>query len=228
MKTIEEINQYNVKKILSNIIMSNYIPPPKDPNYVKRKIYTQNTIKVSTETNPNGQFNIEVSSTDSNNRMIIKQYQLFPEQLRMLLDRNSSSSNPSQVQYINNNGSYSNITNYWNINDVCLYDPGVRDFSKYPTKKADGVICIDVVEHIPEDDVINFIEELFKLANKFVFIVIACYPAKKTLPDGRNVHLCIKSADDWKKIIKKISTKFSKVSPYVICATNRKEFVAIS
>ena len=76
-----------------------------------------------------------------------------------------------------------------------MYDPGVTDFSKYPTKKADGVICIDVVEHIPENDAISFIEELFKLANKFVFIVIACYPAKNTLPDGRNVHLCINSAN---------------------------------
>ena len=78
-----------------------------------------------------------------------------------------------------NNNSYGNITNYWNVNDVCLYDPGVKNFSKYPTRKADGVICIDVVEHIPEGDAISFIEELFKLANKFVFIVIACYPAKK-------------------------------------------------
>ena len=126
------------------------------------------------------------------------------------------------------NNSYSNVINYWNINDVCLYDPGVRDFSKYPTKKADGVICIDVVEHIPENDAISFIEELFKLANKFVFIVIACYPAKKILPDGRNVHLCIKSANDWKKIIKDIRPKFSNISPYVICATERKEFVAVS
>ena len=123
---------------------------------------------------------------------------------------------------------YSNITNYWNINDTLLYDPGVENFSKYPNKKADGVICVDVVEHIPEDDVINFIEELFKLANKFVFIVIACYPAKKTLPDGRNVHLCLKSANDWKKIIKDIRPKFSNISPYVICATERKEFVAVS
>jgi len=127
-----------------------------------------------------------------------------------------------------NKNSYSNITNYWNVNDVCLYDPGVKNFSKYPTRKADGVICIDVVEHIPEGDAISFIEELFKLANKFVFIVIACYPAKKTLPDGRNVHLCIKSANDWKEIIKDIRTKFSNISPYVICATERKEFVAVS
>ena len=32
--------------------MSKYIPPPKDPNYLKRKIYTRNTIKVTNETNP--------------------------------------------------------------------------------------------------------------------------------------------------------------------------------
>ena len=129
--------------------------------------------------------------------------------------------------FINKN-SYTNISNFWNINDVILYDPGVKDFSKYPTQKADGVICIDVVEHIPEGDAITFIEELFKLANKFVFIVIACYPAKKTLPDGRNVHLSLKSAHEWKKIIEEIKPKFLNISPYVICATERKEFVAVS
>ena len=127
-----------------------------------------------------------------------------------------------------NNNSYKNITNFWNINDTFLYDPGVENFSKYPSRKADGVICVDVVEHIPEDDAINFIKELFKLANKFVFIVIACYPAIKTLPDGRNVHLCLKSANDWKKIITDIRKKFSNISPYVICATKRDEFVAVS
>ena len=127
-----------------------------------------------------------------------------------------------------NNNSYSNIANFWNIDDIYLYDPGVKNFSKYPSKKADGVICTDVVEHIPESDAISFIEELFKLANKFVFIVIACYPAKKTLPDGRNVHLCIKSANEWKKIIKDIRPKFPNISPYVICATKRKQFIAVS
>ena len=127
-----------------------------------------------------------------------------------------------------NNNSYRNITNYWNIHNIYLYDPGVKNFSKYPTRKADGIICIDVVEHIPESDAVNFIEELFRLANKFVFIVIACYPAKKNLPDGRNVHLCVKSAEDWKKIIAEIRLKFSNISPYVICATERKQFVAVS
>ena len=127
-----------------------------------------------------------------------------------------------------NNKSYKSIANYWNINHVCLYDPGVKGFSKYPITKADGVICVDVVEHIPESDAVSFIIELFNLAKKFVFIVIACYPANKTLPDGRNVHLCIKSVNDWKKIISDIKPNFSNISPYVICATERKEFVAVS
>ena len=131
-------------------------------------------------------------------------------------------------EVIINNTQYKNITSYWKINDYFLYDPGVKIFSKYPTNKADGVICVDVVEHIPEQDVINFIEELFRLANKFVFIVIACYPAAKQLPDGRNVHLSIKEVDEWKKIISEIRTKFSDINPYVICSTQRKKFVAIS
>ena len=129
--------------------------------------------------------------------------------------------------YINKQ-SYCNVSNYWNTDNVYLYDPGVLSFSKYPNKKADGVICIDVVEHIPEVDIINFIEELFKLANKFVFVVIACYPAKKTLPDGRNVHLCIKTPEEWKKIIINIKAKFPAISPYIICSTKRKQFVAVS
>ena len=129
--------------------------------------------------------------------------------------------------YIKNN-SYSNVSNYWGINDVYLYDPGVVNFSKYPNKKADVVICIDVVEHIPENDAIKFIDDLFQLAYKFVFVVIACYPAKKKLPDGRNVHLCIKTANEWKKIISDIKKKYPNISPYIICAIERKNFVAVS
>ena len=56
--------------------MPNYIPPPKDPSYLKRKMYTTNKIKISNETNPMGQHNIEISTVDTNDKVIIKQYQL--------------------------------------------------------------------------------------------------------------------------------------------------------
>ncbi len=123
---------------------------------------------------------------------------------------------------------YKNISSYWNINDYFLYDPGYFKFKNYPPKPMDALICVDVVEHIPEKDVINFIEDLFKLANKFVFIVIACYPAAKKLPDGRNVHLSIKNPKEWQKIISNIKKNFPHVKPYVICSISRKKFVAVS
>ena len=166
-----------------------------------------------------------------------KSLKFFFNPIKQIIDSSNSKSlidfGCGKAKYYNeeviiNNTQYKNITSYWKINDYFLYDPGVKIFSKYPTNKADGVICVDVVEHIPEQDVINFIEELFRLANKFVFIVIACYPAAKQLPDGRNVHLSIKEVDEWKKIISEIKTKFSDISPYVICSTQRKKFVAIS
>ena len=119
---------------------------------------------------------------------------------------------------------YDNVIKYWNIEEHYLYDPGVINFSTYPNKKMDGVICIDVVEHMPPVDVIDFIEDIFKLAKKFVFIVIACYSAKKQLPDGRNVHLSIKNPKEWWKIISIFKAKYPNISPYVICATNRDGF----
>ena len=123
---------------------------------------------------------------------------------------------------------YKNVIEYWNIKDYFLYDPGVDIFSTYPSIKMDGVICIDVVEHMPPEDVINFIEDIFYLAKKFVFIVIACYTGKKQLPDGRNVHLSIKNPKEWEKIISKLKIKYPNISPYVICSTSREEFVAVS
>jgi len=123
---------------------------------------------------------------------------------------------------------YQNIISYWDIGEYFLYDPGYFKFKNYPPKPMDALICVDVVEHIPEGDVINFIEDLFKLANKFVFIVIACYPAAKKLPDGRNVHLSIKSPKEWRDIILNMKKKFPHIRPYVICSLERKKFLTIS
>ena len=88
-------------------------------------------------------------------------------------------------------------------------------------KKNKSACVIDPSESTP---IINFIENIFKLAKKFVFIVIACYLANKKLPDGRNVHLSIKNPKEWKKIISKFKVKYPNISPYVICATNRDGF----
>tara|TARA_B100000963_G_C22614715_1_gene666695 strand:- start:847 stop:1422 length:576 start_codon:yes stop_codon:yes gene_type:complete len=113
------------------------------------------------------------------------------------------------------NKEYENLLNFWNIQDVYLYDPGVEKYSVYPKKKYDAVICTDVIEHIPEEDVISFIDNLFKLANKFIFVVIATIPASKYFEDGNNIHLCLKDESVWKDIFLSFRNKYPEINQYI-------------
>jgi len=108
-----------------------------------------------------------------------------------------------------------NLSDFWNVEDIYLYDPGVEKYSTYPNKKYDGVICTDVIEHIPENDVIQFIDKLFNLSNKFIFFVIATIPASKYFDDGKNIHLCLKTKKDWNEIFLNFKKKYPNINQYV-------------
>jgi hypothetical protein len=82
------------------------------------------------------------------------------------------------------------------------YDPGYAKFEQKPVGQYEMLISTDVIEHIePEflDTTLSYIESLYK---KTAWIIIACYPAKKYLPDGRNAHLIVESTDWWLDKIK--------------------------
>ena len=82
---------------------------------------------------------------------------------------------------------------------VC-YDPGVVQLRIKPTGQFSGIICTDVMEHIEEADVGAVLDDIFSYAanHGFVFLAIACRPARrKRLPDGRDVHVTIKSPVWW-------------------------------
>lgn len=77
------------------------------------------------------------------------------------------------------------------------YDPAVAGFEISPKAGADLVICVDVLEHIPENHIKNTLHIIFFLAKKFVFLTIACYPAKAILPNGKNAHYTVKPPEWW-------------------------------
>lgn len=85
------------------------------------------------------------------------------------------------------------------------FDVGVRQLSKRPEGKFDGIICTDMMEHIEEKDVVMILSDIFSFSsntpNAFAFFGICCRPSKKTLPDGRDAHLCIKPRDWWERVI---------------------------
>jgi hypothetical protein len=95
------------------------------------------------------------------------------------------------------------IKDYWGVETIRCYDPGVPEFADPPPAPADGVVCTDVLEHIPEEDVDWLLAELFRLASRFVYANIAAYPAGKTLPNGWNAHVTIRPPRWWAERIRR-------------------------
>lgn len=78
-----------------------------------------------------------------------------------------------------------------------LYDPAVRQFRHKPRGRFDGVICTDVLEHVPEDELPAVMGDLSRYARMWCFASIHCGEAGKTLPDGRNAHVTIREPWWW-------------------------------
>src|SRR5690606_29055067 len=83
----------------------------------------------------------------------------------------------------------------WNLEQVRLYDPGYAPHAGYPAGVFDAVICTDVLEHIPEQDLDWVISDLFGFAQRLVYAGVANYPAGKLLPDNSNAHVTLKPAE---------------------------------
>ncbi len=84
------------------------------------------------------------------------------------------------------------------------YDPGVPEYEKKPTRKYEMLTSTDVIEHIEPtflDETLSYIDSLYE---KTAWVIIACYPAKKYLPDGRNAHLIVESPDWWLKKLNEV------------------------
>lgn len=86
----------------------------------------------------------------------------------------------------------------WGLDSVTCFDPGYAPFSKLPEGTFDAVICTDVLEHIPAEDLDWVLAEIFDYARKAVFLTVACYPARKHLPNGENTHITLEQPDWWR------------------------------
>lgn len=95
-------------------------------------------------------------------------------------------------------GRWPGVIDYWGVEEVTCYDPCYPPFSELPRGKFDGVVCTNVLEQCPEEDLPWILGEIFDYATRFVFAGIACYPARKRLPNGENMHALVKPPEWWK------------------------------
>jgi hypothetical protein len=104
---------------------------------------------------------------------------------------------PRRVVDAEDHADYPDVKSYWGVSGITCYDPAYSPFVQLPDGTFDGVVCTDVLEHCPEEDIPWILAELFRYARKFVYANIACFPARKRLPSGGNAHCTIKSAKWW-------------------------------
>lgn len=100
---------------------------------------------------------------------------------------------------------------------VRCYDPAHPPFAALPRERFDGVVSTDVVEHLAPFDVPWVIDRLFAHARRFVFVVAACYPARKTLPDGRNAHTTLQPAAWWRMQMELAARRHPDVAWRLVC-----------
>jgi hypothetical protein len=110
------------------------------------------------------------------------------------------------------------------VQELAGYDPGNPEYNAVPAGTYDCLVSCDVIEHF-EPELLD--ESLQLMQSKFTqsaFLIIACYPAKKFLADGRNAHLIVENADWW---LERIQQQFDQCtivwSEKVNFSANRKK-----
>lgn len=141
-------------------------------------------------------------------------------QSRTLLDYGSGKGQSYETKDIEIGGvTAPSLQEYWGLESIRCYDPGYEPFSRLPSEQFDGVICTDVLEHITEPDLPWILDEMFGFARRFVFANIACYPAKKSLPNGQNAHCTVRPPDWWTGLIHAVAMRHTEVSCHFSLAT---------
>lgn len=79
------------------------------------------------------------------------------------------------------------------------WDPGVLGLSQRPERTFHGVICCDVLEHVPEELLGQVTADIFSFAERFVLMGIATVPSHKDTIDGVNSHLTVRDPAWWNK-----------------------------
>lgn len=98
---------------------------------------------------------------------------------------------------VEGDGEWDGVLDYWGVDEVVCFDPAYPPYSRVPQGSFDGVIATDVLEHCPEEDVDWIVGEMFSFATRFVYATVACYPARKRLPNGENTHCTIRPPQWW-------------------------------
>ena len=140
-----------------------------------------------------------------------------------LLDYGAGKGNFYEKNFLLNNKNYPGFKEYWNLKEYFLYDPSYKKNSILPKKNFDCSICIDVLEHIPSQDLSWVIKEILRFTNKIVFFNIACFSAFAVLHNGENAHITIKDPRWWHGFFSSIMQDYPEKKLVCYCTLKDKD-----
>ena len=78
------------------------------------------------------------------------------------------------------------------------YDPAIAGKEEPPAEPSDLVVCTDVLEHIESEKIHGVLTHVATLTGRVLFVVVSLVPTSKTLSDGRQAHILLRSVEWWK------------------------------
>lgn len=156
------------------------------------------------------------------NEYLIEQYKSLHKDPKRPLYGNGYNVNTLNLEHLNNFlQTYSSkiildygcgkgdLTKYLNKSYICCgYDPAIDEFNnEHKDKNFDTIVCLDVLEHIPEDEVDALLNHIKSYNVESLYFIVSTRYAKTLLPDGRNCHETVKSKEWWQSIFENIFTE---------------------
>ncbi len=108
------------------------------------------------------------------------------------------------------------VQQYLGLDAVTCFDPAVPAHDTLSDGKFDLVICVDVLEHCPAEDMPWIVNEIFEKARRAVFANIAAYPAAKVLANGENAHATQWPVGKWRELVEGIASRHAGKAYHIV------------
>jgi len=88
---------------------------------------------------------------------------------------------------------------YWDMANITKFcKVASADQIPFPDSMFDFVVCTEVMEHIPEEGVLDVLREIYRVGSNVFLFTVALKPARYKMPhDDSEPHICIKGVEWW-------------------------------
>jgi len=83
-----------------------------------------------------------------------------------------------------------------------------QGLENWPGDVFDWVAAANLLERLPADDVSWMLDELFRRARRGVYVAVRCGFADRLLPDGGDLHACVRSPSWWREQVVRVAQRY--------------------